>query len=163
MHAKARSVAAAAILSMAMAASIATPASADVGVKAGFLKCNVAGNLSFVVGSSRDISCIYDPGNGKPIDHYAGTIKKFGVDIGYQSNGVMIWGVIAPGGYIGPGSLAGDYGGASATVALGAGVGANVLVGGLRNTVSLQPLSVEGMQGLNVAGGVGALTLVPVQ
>lgn len=45
-------------------------------------------------------------------------------------------------------------------MAVGLGVGANVLVGGSQNNITLQPLSVEGMQGLNVAAGIGILTLV---
>lgn len=163
MPATAKSLAAAAILLIAMATSIATLASAQSGVTAGFLKCNVAGNLSFIFGSSRAISCIYDAGPGMPIDHYVGNINKYGVDIGYQTNGVMIWGVIAPGGYVGPGALAGQYGGVTAAVALGLGVGANVLVGGSQNNIALQPLSVEGMQGLNIAGGIGVLTLYHAQ
>jgi hypothetical protein len=163
MPATAKSFAAAAILSIAMATSIATLASAQSGVTAGFLKCNVAGNLSFIFGSSRGISCIYDAGPGLPIDHYVGNINKYGVDIGYQTNGVMVWGVVAPGGYVGPGALAGQYGGVTAAVALGLGVGANVLVGGSQNNIALQPLSVEGMQGLNIAGGIGVLTLVHAQ
>jgi hypothetical protein len=92
-----------------------------------------------------------------------GNINKYGVDIGYQTNGVMVWGVVAPGGYVGPGALAGQYGGVTAAVALGLGVGANVLVGGSQNNIALQPLSVEGMQGLNIAGGIGVLTLVHAQ
>jgi hypothetical protein len=152
-----------AVLAVAIAASVGSPAQADNGVKAGFLKCDVAGNVSFIFGSSREISCIYDAGSGKPIDHYTGTIKKFGVDIGYQANGVMIWGVVAPSNDVGAGALAGDYGGVTAAVAIGYGVGANALIGGSKNTIALQPLSVEGMQGLNVAGGIGILTLVHAQ
>ena len=163
MPAASKSLAAAVILSIAMASSTATVARAQSGVTAGFLKCNVEGNLSFIFGSSRGISCIYDAGAGMPIDYYKGTINKYGVDIGYQRNGVMIWGVIAPGGYVGPGALAGEYGGVSAAVALGLGVGANVLIGGSRNNIALQPLSLEGMQGLNIAGGIGVLTLFHAQ
>jgi hypothetical protein len=163
MPATAKSLATAAIFSIAMATSFATVASAQSGVTAGFLKCNVAGNLSFIFGSSRAIDCIYDAGIGMPIDHYVGNINKYGVDIGYQANGVIIWGVIAPGGYVGPGALAGQYGGVTAAVAVGLGVGANVLVGGSQNNIALQPLSVEGMQGLNVAAGIGVLTLYPAQ
>ena len=163
MSAASKSLAVAAILSIAMATPIATTARAQSGVTAGFLKCNVAGNLSFIFGSSRAISCMYDAGTGMPVDFYRGTINKYGVDIGYQTNGVIIWGVIAPGGYVGPGALAGEYGGVSAAVALGLGVGANVLIGGSRNNIALQPLSVEGMQGLNIAGGIGVLTLFGAQ
>jgi hypothetical protein len=152
------------ILSLAVAAAMGANANAaSNGVKAGFLKCDVAGNLSFVFGSSREITCIYDAGTSIPIDHYKGTIKKYGIDIGYQSNGVMVWGVIAPSNNVGPGALAGDYGGVTADVALGLGVGANALVGGSKNSIALQPLSVEGMTGLNLAGGIGVLTLVHAQ
>jgi hypothetical protein len=152
------------VLSMAVAASIGSHAiAAGNGVKAGFLKCDVAGSVSFVFGSSRDITCVYDAGSDKPIDHYTGTIKKYGIDIGYQSNGVMVWGVVAPSNDVGPGALAGDYGGVTADVALGYGVGANALLGGSKNSIALQPLSVEGIKGLNVAGGIGVLTLVHAQ
>ena len=157
----AKSLAATAVLALALGVS-AGKAEAN-GVKAGFLKCEVAGNVSFIFGSSRDISCIYDAGSNHPLDHYKGTVKKYGIDIGYQSNGVIIWGVIAPSEYVGPGSLAGDYGGVSAAVAIGIGVGANALIGGSNNTIALQPLSVEGMTGLNIAGGIGVLTLEHAQ
>jgi hypothetical protein len=39
------------------------------------------------------------------------------------------------------------------------GIGANALIGGSNNTIALQPLSIEGNRGLNVAAGVAALTL----
>ena len=42
-----------------------------------------------------------------------------------------------------------------------AGLGANVLVGGSNRTVALQPLSVQGQIGLDVAAGVGTLDLHP--
>jgi Protein of unknown function (DUF992) len=156
-----KSLAMVAICSVLIASSIGARTSAAAGgVKSGFLKCDVAGNLSFIFGSSRDIKCVYNPENGKPSENYAGTIKTFGFDIGYQSSGVMVWGVVAPTNSMGSGALAGDYGGATATVALGLGVGANALIGGYKNSVALQPLSVEGIEGINVAGGIGALTLV---
>jgi hypothetical protein len=155
-----KALATTAILSAAFAFSLAPhDSAADGGVKSGFIKCDVAGNLSFIVGSSRDVKCVFNPGNGKPSESYTGTIKKFGVDIGYQSSGVMVWGVIAPSNTMAPGALAGDYVGVSATVALGLGAAANALVGGYQNSIALQPLSVEGIEGLNIAGGVAGLTL----
>jgi hypothetical protein len=71
----------------------------------------------------------------------------------------MIWGVVAPTNDVGPGALAGDYAGATAAVAAGLGVGGNALVGGYGKSIALQPLSVEGIKGLNVAGGIAILTL----
>jgi hypothetical protein len=88
---------------------------------------------------------------------------KFGVDLGYTQGGVMIWTVIAPTAVIAPGSLAGSYAGGTASATVGVGVGANALVGGSGNTIALQPLSLEGNSGLNVAGGIGAIQLTPAR
>jgi len=72
---------------------------------------------------------------------------------------VIVWTVVAPTVGLPPGSLAGTYGGATASVTVGVGVGANVLVGGSKDTISLQPISIEGGTGLNVAGGVASMNL----
>jgi len=71
----------------------------------------------------------------------------------------MVWGVIARTGRYTPRALAGKYVGASGDIALGLGVGANVLVGGFHNSIALQPLSVEGSVGINLALGVAGLRL----
>jgi hypothetical protein len=150
----------AATLALALVAASAAPAgAAGNGVKAGHLKCDVAGNMSFIFGSSRDITCSYTPADRKRIDHYTGEIKQFGVDIGYQSSGVMLWAVLAPSSDVGPSGLAGDFAGGSADLAAGYGVGANALFGGSDKSVALQPLSVEGIEGINIAAGIGVLTL----
>jgi hypothetical protein len=67
--------------------------------------------------------------------------------------------VFAPTRNLASGALAGSYAGATATAAVGVGVGANVLIGGSNRSISLQPLSIEGNRGLNVAAGIGAITL----
>ena len=67
--------------------------------------------------------------------------------------------MVAPTSNLDPGSLAGHYGGATASVALGVGAGANVLVGGFKTSIALQPVSIEGQNGLNVAAGIAELTL----
>jgi hypothetical protein len=141
------------------AASSGSAIAAEGGIKAGYLKCDVDGSLSFIFGSSRDIVCTYTPEGAKRVDRYSGTIEQYGLDIGYRENGVMIWGVVAPTSDVGPGALAGNYGGVSASVAAVYGVGANALVGGSKKSVVLQPLSVEGIEGLNIAAGVGVLKL----
>ncbi len=153
-------------LSLALAAAVValgamtwgTPAPAQSGVKAGVLTCNVSSGWGFVFGSSRSLRCTYSPKPGVA-EHYAGTIKKFGVDIGYVSSAVIVWGVIAPTADVGPGALAGDYAGVTGSAAVGVGAGANVLVGGSNKQFTLQPVSIEGQQGLNVAAGIGAITL----
>ena len=75
------------------------------------------------------------------------------------SAGVLSWTVFARNSRIGPGTLRGNYVGASGNVALGPGLGANVLIGGSRRTIVLQPLSVERSIGFNLAAGVTSLTL----
>jgi Protein of unknown function (DUF992) len=129
---------------------VAAAAHAQGGVKTGTLTCNASGGPGFVFGSSRALNCIFAPSGGRP-ERYTGTIDKFGVDIGYTSAAVIVWGVIAPTANFAPGSLAGNYAGASAGAAVGAGLGANALIGGSNQQFALQPLSIEGQTGLNVA------------
>ena len=133
-----------------------TPAPAQ-SVKAGIMTCNVAGGFGFIFGSSRTVNCTLAP-NGVAPQHYVGAINKFGVDIGYVEGAVMAWAVLAPTTNPGPGSLAGTYVGATGSASVGVGVGANVLFGG-GNSISLQPLSIEGNKGVNVAGGIAEVTL----
>ena len=136
--------------------ALGTPAQADVRV--GVMTCDMDSGFGYVLGSSRDVHCTFMPAAGAP-EHYAGTISKFGVDIGYVQHAVIVWTVVAPTVVLPPGSLAGSYGGATASATVGVGVGANVLVGGSSDTISLQPVSLEGGTGLNVAGGFAALSL----
>ncbi len=127
-------------------------------VRAGYLTCHVSSGWGFIIGSSRSLKCAYalQPGY---TEYYTGSISKFGADIGYLSSAVMIWAVIAPTNNLGQGALAGHYAGATASAAVGVGAGANVLVGGLKNSIALQPITIEGQNGLNVAAGVAALSL----
>jgi hypothetical protein len=91
-------------------------------------------------------------------ERYEGTIRRFGVDIGFTRQSTIVWAVFAPGS-IAPGALAGEYAGATAQGTVGVGVGANVLLGGSSSQITLQPLSVEGSVGLNAAAGVAAVSL----
>jgi hypothetical protein len=93
------------------------------------------------------------------VERYNGTISKYGVDIGYSQSAVVVWGVVSATEDLRPGSLAGGYGGVTGSASVGAGGGANVLVGGFRRSISLQPISIQGDTGLNVAAGVEGLTL----
>lgn len=131
------------------------------GANVGSLTCNVAGGVGFVFGSSKDLSCLFTRTDGIA-ERYTGTVKKFGVDIGFTKEAQIVWLVFAPGN-IAPGSLAGSYAGATASATVGVGAGANVLVGGSNKQVSLQPVSVEGSVGLNVAAGIGEVELKPAR
>ncbi len=141
------------------ALAFAMPAQASPnGVKVGILTCQVDSGWGYVVGSSKDIACNYRPNHGE-VDHYVGSMSKFGVDIGYTDHGVIVWDVVAPTSDTRPGALEGGYAGATASATVGAGIGANVLLGGFDKSIALQPISVEGNTGLDVAAGIGAMRL----
>jgi len=150
--------AAAAVVAVGALAWSAPAPAQQSGVKVGVLNCNVSSGWGFVFGSSLDLRCTFSPSSGPP-EHYAGRVKKFGVDIGYVTSAVIVWAVLNPTSDVAPGALAGDYVGATAAASVGVGVGANVLVGGFNKSVTLQPVSIEGNQGLNVAAGIGAISL----
>lgn len=137
----------------------AIPAHADnVSVKTGYLTCHEAAGWGFIIGSSHKLHCTYTS-NKHRTEYYTGSISKFGADIGYLQSAVILWAVAAPTTDLKPGALAGHYAGAQASVALGVGAGANVLLGGFDKSIALQPVSVEGQNGLNVAAGIGEMTL----
>lgn len=144
---------------MAVIAGFAYAAPADAaGVKVGVLNCHVSSGWGFIFGSSKNLRCNFSPSHGYG-ERYVGTISKFGVDVGYTSGGVIVWDVVAPSTSIRRGALQGSYAGATASATAGLGVGANVLVGGLDRSIALQPVSIEGNTGLNVAAGIGSISL----
>src|SRR5215207_4936854 len=131
----------------------ALPAQAQ-NVQAGTLVCDVSGGIGMIIGSQRDMACTFTNSRGEP-EVYVGRIRRFGLDIGATAASQIVWTVFAPSGRFSRGALA------EATVV--AGLGANVLVGGSNRSVALQPLSVQGQAGLNVAAGVADLQLQAAQ
>lgn len=134
-----------------------TDAQAQSRTQIGVLTCNVTGGLSLILTSQKGTACTFDSQKGYS-EHYLGVIRRFGLDVGATSAGVLTWAVLASGPTV-PGVLAGNYVGPSAEATVGAGLGANVLVGGSNQSVALQPLSVSGQTGLNLALGVGSFEL----
>jgi Protein of unknown function (DUF992) len=128
------------------------------GIKIGTLTCNIDGGAGFIIGSTKDADCLFRPAGHGRIEHYSGSIGKLGVDIGVTGETVLGWVVFAPG-QLKRGALRGHYTGVSAEATVGLGVGANVLVGGFKRGINLQPLSLQAQTGLNVAAGIGSLTL----
>ena len=140
------------------ALALLTPArAADTTVKVGVITCHVSSGWGFVFGSTRDLRCVFS--GGGHTENYTGKISKFGVDIGYQQSGVILWAVLAPSTDLKAGALTGDYRGVTAGAAAGVGGNANVLVGGSTKSISLQPVSIEGDKGINLAVGIGAISL----
>src|SRR5262245_25701539 len=151
------------VLAAALSLALVGPAAAQgpQGAKVGTLTCDISGGLGLLIASQKELQCVFTPTEPGPREVYVGVIRKFGLDLGATSGGQMLWSVYSRtrGGVA---ALAGSYAGATAEAAIGAGVGANVLVGGADRTIALQPVSVQGQTGLNVAAGVADLELRPV-
>jgi hypothetical protein len=129
-------------------------------VRVGVLECRGAASIGFVVGSVTNLGCVLRV-EGMPEDRYIATIRKVGVDLGITQETALAWGVYAPVARLGSGDLSGTYAGAQGSASVGVGLGGNVLVGGSDNSIALQPLSVQGQVGLNVAAGLESLELRP--
>ena len=129
-------------------------------VRVGILECRGGSSVGFIVGSVTNLGCVLRV-DGMPEDRYVATIRKVGVDLGITQESALAWGVYAPVAQLGPGDLSGTYAGAQGSATLGVGGGGNVLVGGSNNSIALQPLSVQGQVGLNVAAGLESLELRP--
>lgn len=146
-------------ITVAAAALAVLPISAPAqsGVNVGSLSCTVEGGIGLIIGSSKDMDCVFKDGQGRE-SHYTGNVSKLGIDIGVTNESYITWAVFAPGS-IEPGALEGSYGGASAEATVAVGLGANVLVGGSGKSIALQPVSVQGQTGLNVAVGISSMKL----
>ncbi|WP_426613097.1 DUF992 domain-containing protein [Bradyrhizobium sp. McL0616] len=128
-------------------------------VRVGGLTCDTGPRVGLVLGSRQNLRCVFRSNATTRLYNYSGTIGRLGLDLGVTGGGRLFWGVFAPTSHVGHGTLRGTYVGASGNASLGVGLGANVLVGGSHRTISLQPLSVEGQVGVNLALGVARLTL----
>src|ERR1700759_3105519 len=148
------------IASAVLAGSFAT-AHAVPALQAGILQCRGGQNVGFVVGSVASLDCIFQSPGRRP-EAYVATVRRLGVDLGVTAQTQVTWAVNAPTTRLGSGELAGTYGGVGANASIGVGGGGNFLVGGPRNAYALQPISVQGQTGLNVAAGIAGIELEPV-
>jgi len=146
---------------VALGAPIAS-ANALPPVRAGILQCQGGQNVGFVVGSLTSLECVFQSEGRRP-EAYVATVRRYGLDIGFTEQTKFSWAVNAPTRRVGRGDLAGNYGGVGANASVGVGGGGNFLVGGQQNSYALQPLSVQGQTGLNVAAGVADIELQPVR
>ena len=151
-------------LAIAIAALGASVASANAlpPVRAGILQCQGGQNVGFIVGSVTSFECVFQSQGRRP-EAYLATVRRFGLDLGITEQTQFSWAVNAPNSRIGRGELAGNYGGVGANASVGVGGGGNFLVGGPANSYALQPISLQGQTGLNVAAGVAGLELQPVR
>ena len=127
--------------------------------QSGMLRCKLNPSIGFIIFGHQSMECRFVPSLPGAPQIYDGALNTVGIDVGVIGAGGLAWAVLAPSSGISAGSLAGEYVGASGDVALGAGVGANVLIGGSQRSFALQPVSIEGSVALNVTLGLSALQL----
>jgi hypothetical protein len=145
---------------LAASANLADAQAQDKGVTVGTLECHEASGNTLVFMSTHDLNCTFSGLNkNEPIARYAGKINRYGLDIGFTQNAVILWGVVSTSDRFTPGDLAGSYGGLTAQVGWGGGLGAHVLFGGTNRGVALQPISIEGFNGANLAAGIAQIEL----
>jgi hypothetical protein len=143
-----------------LASSIAGAYAQQSRVQVGVLECRGGASIGFIVGSVTNLGCVLRA-DGLPEDRYIATIRKVGLDLGITQESALAWGVFAPVARLGPGDLSGNYAGAQGSASIGVGFGGNALFGGSANSIALQPLSVQGQVGLNIAAGLESLELRP--
>ena len=131
-------------------------------VRAGILQCQGGQNVGFVVGSVTSLECVFRSEGRRP-EPYIAKVQRIGLDLGVTEQTQLSWAVSAPNTRLGRGELAGSYGGVGANASIGIGGGGNFLVGGPANAYALQPVSLQGQTGLNVAAGIAGLELQPVE
>jgi Protein of unknown function (DUF992) len=146
-----------------LAAAPASAAPAQGQTKIGALECRVSGGVNLIITSTRQLDCVFRPAGAGAQENYAGTVRRLGVDISIKGDGVLIWGVFAPSPTRTRGALAGNYVGASASIAAGVGLGANALIGGFGKSIGLQPASLEGQTGIGISAGIADMRLDAVK
>jgi hypothetical protein len=139
---------------------LAVPAANAGTVKLGMLDCRIDGGSAYVVGSDKRVTCLFHPTFSGPTEHYTGMLSKLGVDLGQTAHGELVWAVLAASRDREPGNLAGKYYGVNAEASVGYGGGANVMLGGFDQSYALQPVSIQGQAGLNLAVAVTSLELM---
>ncbi|HTS20376.1 MAG TPA: DUF992 domain-containing protein [Casimicrobiaceae bacterium] len=148
---------------LTLAASTGLAHADTKGVTVGTLECHEANGATLVFKSTRDLNCTFSGlEKSSPVVRFTGKIDRYGLDIGFTENAVILWGVVSTSATFAPGDLAGKYGGLTAQVGWGGGLGASVLFGGTHNGFALQPLTVQGFNGINLAAGVAEVELHPV-
>ena len=143
-----------------LAALAASEASAQSATQIGTLSCDVSAGIGMILTQQQTLNCLFTPAHGGPPEAYYGRIDKFGFAIGAVERGQLVWLVFAPASGVPQGALAGTYAGVGAEATAGVGIGANALYGGTGRAFSLQPYSLQGQVGLNVAGGITTVTLM---
>jgi len=127
----------------------------------GTLNCNVSGSVGLIFGSSKELTCVFITNSGQT-ERYQGSIKKFGIDIGFTKAAHVLWHVYSLGTDRSAGALDGQFAGGQESVAVGASAGGTGLFGGRNSEIILESVSLaEKSAGLNFADGIAEMSLKP--
>lgn len=125
----------------------------------GALSCNVSGSTGFVFGSTKELNCVLIRSGGAS-EGYTGTIRRFGIDIGFTRAMHVVWHVYSLSENAPIGALQGNYGGTQTSITAGGTAGDNALYGGANNSIVLTSVVVQqGKSGLNLADGIAEMSL----
>src|SRR6202011_4536623 len=80
------------MLALVLAMATADPALAQR-IRAGLLTCDVSAGIGFIIGSKKEMACVFTPEGPGRRDDYDGTITKYGLDLGLTGGGGVGWGV----------------------------------------------------------------------
>jgi hypothetical protein len=154
------------ILTALIVPLVAPTASAKTRIQAGVLSCQGGDGWGAIITSKKTFECVFSNTRGERVGRYKAVIRKFGLDIGVTGKTALQWAVVGPahkvGGHYVAGSLQGEYAGVGMQVTPGAGLGVNALVGGGKDSLALQPISVQSGTGVSIAAGVQTLVLTYV-
>jgi hypothetical protein len=140
--------------------SNATNADEEGRIEIGYLVCHMTSQDAGIILSEQEFTCDFDPADDDfSNERYVASFNKIGLDLSITEAETLRWAVFAPAAKYKDDVLEGEYGGISADIALGAGIGAKALVGGLEESIALQPVSVTTQTGLGASLGFETLTL----
>ena len=153
-------------LGLMLALMLAVPVHAgnsSAGTKVGILDCQTVphSGVSLLIHSTSGVKCEYRSSDGSEVEYYIGeTGIGLGIDLSFDRETRLLYTVLAADFKSGSYKLTGKYFGAGASATVGAGVGAQVLVGGNNGSFSLEPV-IEGSTGLGASAGVTYLFIQP--
>ncbi|WP_315744074.1 MULTISPECIES: DUF992 domain-containing protein [unclassified Bradyrhizobium] len=130
-------------------------------MRVGILECEGHRHPGYFVTSSARLRCLFRSQGYRP-ERYAARLRRFGIDLGVTARTRLAWAVTAPVNEFGRSELRGRYGGFTANGSAGVGFGGNFLWGGPDRAAALQPISLQGQIGLNIAAGVVEVDLQPI-
>ena len=125
----------------------------------GSLNCHVSGSTGYIFGSSKELDCMLVRPSGAT-EAYEGSIKKYGIDIGYTKAAYVEWHAYSLKDNVPVGAMGGDFLGTQGSISAGAAAGSDGLIGGSEKSIMLQSVVLQGDDaGLNFAQGIAAISL----